>query len=54
MKKIFRVTAMVLLLILETGLHSVQFNAQNLSSGVYFYHLRAPDVNQIKKMTLTK
>lgn len=36
------------------GSHSVQFDASNLSSGVYFYRLTAGGVTQSKKMSLLK
>ena len=36
------------------GVHQVQFNAQNLSSGVYFYRLSAPGQDFVKKMLLMK
>lgn len=36
------------------GLHSVSFDASRLASGVYFYRLTAPGINQVKKMLLTK
>ena len=34
------------------GKHTVQFNASDLSSGVYFYRLRAGNFRQVKKMIL--
>lgn len=37
-----------------SGTHEVQFNATNVSSGVYFYKLTSGDFTQIKKMTLVK
>lgn len=43
---------------LKSGIHSVQFNGSDLSSGIYFYKLTALSKNQsfemIKKMTLIK
>ncbi len=36
------------------GRHSVDFDASRLSSGIYFYRLRAGDVVQQKKMVLLK
>ncbi len=38
----------------SAGLHSVQFNGQNLASGVYLYRLTAPGIEQVKKMILMK
>lgn len=39
---------------LEAGNHSVQFNGSNLSSGVYFYQLKANGVKDIRRMILLK
>lgn len=36
------------------GKYSVQFNANNLPSGVYIYKLQAGDFSSVKKMLLTK
>ena len=38
----------------EAGYHTVEFNASNLSSGVFFYQIRAGDFIQTKKMILLK
>jgi hypothetical protein len=38
----------------EAGKHSVQFSANSLSSGIYFYSLQAGSFNQVKKMILIK
>jgi hypothetical protein len=38
----------------ESGYHTVEFNAANLSSGVYFYQLKAGDFVELKKMILMK
>ncbi len=38
----------------EAGIHSVTFNASRLPSGVYFYRLTGPGVNQTKKMLMQK
>ncbi|MFQ3607849.1 MAG: T9SS type A sorting domain-containing protein [Chloroherpetonaceae bacterium] len=39
---------------MEAGLHTVNFNAVNLSSGVYFYRLQSGSFVQTKKMMLVK
>ncbi|HEY3251731.1 MAG TPA: T9SS type A sorting domain-containing protein [Ignavibacteria bacterium] len=38
----------------ESGWHSIEFNAQNYPSGVYFYRIEAGDFVQSKKMVLVK
>jgi hypothetical protein len=38
----------------QAGSYIVDFNASNLSSGIYFYKIQAGDFNDIKKMILTK
>jgi beta-glucosidase len=38
----------------QAGYHSVEFNASNLPSGVYFYRLIAVDFSDTKKMSLVK
>lgn len=38
----------------EAGLHSVEFNAENLPGGIYFYRLQAGNFTQTKKMILLK
>lgn len=38
----------------KAGIHSVNFNAENLSSGIYFYSIRAKDFYSVKKMVLNK
>lgn len=37
-----------------TGKYEIEFNASNLSSGVYFYQLKAENFNAIKKLMLVK
>jgi Secretion system C-terminal sorting domain len=39
---------------LHAGKHSIDFNAANISSGVYFYKIDAPGFTSIKKMMLMK
>ncbi|MBL8017153.1 MAG: T9SS type A sorting domain-containing protein [Ignavibacteria bacterium] len=39
---------------METGDHSVTFNAENLNSGVYFYRVETPEGTEIQKMVLMK
>jgi hypothetical protein len=36
------------------GNYSIEFNASQLSSGVYYYTLRSGDFNATKKMVLIK
>ena len=36
------------------GIHTMNFNAQNLTSGIYFYKLEAGSFSQVKKMILLK
>lgn len=38
----------------EAGKHTVLFNSQNLSNGVYFYSLKTAQFNSVKKMLLNK
>ncbi len=40
--------------ILNSGRHSVYFNAQNLPNGIYYYRLTAGKFQQVKKMVLIK
>ncbi|MEJ2616257.1 MAG: T9SS type A sorting domain-containing protein [Ignavibacteriaceae bacterium] len=39
---------------MNVGLHSVNFNAKNLASGLYIYKLSGNNVNLTKKMMLLK
>ncbi len=39
---------------LPAGIHSVSFNASNLSSGIYFYELKAGTYTSVRKMELLK
>lgn len=39
---------------MNSGNHTVEFNAENLSSGMYFYTLKAGEFSQTKKMMLLK
>ncbi|MBK8984238.1 MAG: T9SS type A sorting domain-containing protein [Ignavibacteria bacterium] len=36
----------------NAGKHSIEFNANNLSSGVYFYKIEAGDFKAVKQMLL--
>jgi WD40 repeat protein len=38
----------------ESGFHKVEFNAENLPSGIYFYRLQAGNFIETKKMVLMK
>ena len=38
----------------DVGRYSITFNANNLSSGIYFYRLQAKNYAEVKKMVLTK
>jgi hypothetical protein len=38
----------------EPGTHELTFNGANLASGIYFYRLRTPEFNAVKKMVLLK
>ena len=38
----------------EAGKYSVNFNASKLTSGVYFYSIKAGNFRDTKKMTLIK
>jgi hypothetical protein len=36
------------------GRYHVLFDASRISSGIYYYHLQAPGINEVKKMTVMK
>jgi hypothetical protein len=38
----------------EVGVHSINFKAESLPSGIYFYRLQTPNFTQTKKMILLK
>ena len=40
--------------VMQTGFHTVQFNASHLASGLYFYRIQADGFVQTKKMILMK
>ncbi len=39
---------------MEAGYHEVEFNAENLSSGVYLYRLDTGSFTDVKKMIIMK
>jgi hypothetical protein len=39
---------------MPTGSYSKQWNASNMSSGIYFYRLQAGSITQTKKLVLIK
>jgi hypothetical protein len=39
---------------MPAGSHQVEFNAQNLSSGIYFYKIQAGEFQDVKKMVLLR
>ena len=39
---------------MEAGEHEVVFNASDIPSGIYFYHLKANEFKQVKKFLLLK
>jgi hypothetical protein len=38
----------------EAGYHSVDFNAEDIASGIYFYKIKANDFSEIRKMVLVR
>ena len=38
----------------QAGKHNVEFNAKNLTSGIYFYRIQAGSINEMKKFVLLK
>jgi subtilisin-like proprotein convertase family protein len=38
----------------QAGFYTVEFNASNLASGIYFYRINAGDYSAVKKMVLVK
>ena len=38
----------------KAGYHEIEFNGQNLSSGIYFYRIEAGEFHDVKKMLLLK
>jgi hypothetical protein len=40
--------------VMKAGVHSVTFDATNLSTGIYFYQIRAGEFTSLKKMLLIK
>jgi hypothetical protein len=39
---------------MESGLHTINFDASNLNSGIYFYRLDSGQFSEVRKMTLIK
>ncbi|MCF8414085.1 MAG: T9SS type A sorting domain-containing protein, partial [Melioribacteraceae bacterium] len=40
--------------VIPAGYHSIEFKADNLPSGIYYYEMRAGDFREIKKMVLLR
>ncbi len=40
--------------VMQAGIHTMNFNASSLSSGVYFYHLKNGEFSEVKKMILLR
>ncbi len=38
----------------DAGEHSVEFNASNYPSGIYFYRIKTPEKTEVRKMLLSK
>jgi len=38
----------------SAGIHSIEFDGQSLSSGIYFYHFQAREFSKVRKMILLK
>jgi hypothetical protein len=38
----------------QPGFHTVDFNASNLASGIYFYRIDAGEFTSVKRMVLIK
>ncbi len=38
----------------QPGIHTVDFNASRLASGIYFYRIKSGDFSDVKKMILVK
>jgi len=38
----------------QAGFYSVEFNGENLPSGMYYYRIKTSEFNQTKKMVLIK
>jgi len=39
---------------MTAGEHRLQFDGSQLASGIYFYQLKSPRFNQVKKMVLIR
>jgi len=39
---------------MESGVHTINFDASQLNSGIYFYRLDAGQFSEVRKMTLIK
>jgi hypothetical protein len=39
---------------MPAGNHEVEFNGENLPSGIYFYRIQAGDFQDVKKMVILK